>query len=135
MSFCCSFLIPGCSSSSFQACYLRGINSHGLQLHQCREWLSQWLQVSSSLKGCLTGFLILKYSPFSSEASVFLLMFALKALSFFSFPRLGGVAAPAQPGVPLCQLPQRLQHTQKRGLRQCDSSISLFIWSPDSKSY
>ncbi|KAE8292879.1 LETM1 domain-containing protein 1 [Larimichthys crocea] len=33
-----------------QACYLRGINSDGLEINQCREWLSQWLQVSSSLK-------------------------------------------------------------------------------------
>ncbi|TKS76794.1 LETM1 domain-containing protein 1 [Collichthys lucidus] len=33
-----------------QACYLRGINSNGLEINQCREWLSQWLQVSSSLK-------------------------------------------------------------------------------------
>eukprot|EP00066_Takifugu_rubripes_P011753 XP_011601019.1 PREDICTED: LETM1 domain-containing protein 1 [Takifugu rubripes] len=32
-----------------EACYLRGINSYGLHINQCREWLSQWLQVSSSL--------------------------------------------------------------------------------------
>ncbi|KAM9751336.1 LETM1 domain-containing protein 1 isoform 1-T1 [Menidia menidia] len=33
-----------------QACYVRGINSDSLGVNQCREWLSQWLQVSSSLK-------------------------------------------------------------------------------------
>uniref|UniRef100_A0A1A7YZS4 LETM1 domain containing 1 n=1 Tax=Iconisemion striatum TaxID=60296 RepID=A0A1A7YZS4_9TELE len=33
-----------------QACYIRGISSDGLGVHQCREWLSQWLQVSSALK-------------------------------------------------------------------------------------
>ncbi|XP_072222576.1 LETM1 domain-containing protein 1 isoform X2 [Leuresthes tenuis] len=33
-----------------QACYVRGINSYSLGINQCREWLSQWLQVSSSLK-------------------------------------------------------------------------------------
>ncbi|KAK2851799.1 hypothetical protein Q5P01_008075 [Channa striata] len=33
-----------------QACYLRGLNSDSLGVNQCREWLSQWLQVSSSLK-------------------------------------------------------------------------------------
>ncbi|XP_023271308.1 LETM1 domain-containing protein 1 [Seriola lalandi dorsalis] len=33
-----------------QACYLRGLNSDNLGINQCREWLSQWLQVSSSLK-------------------------------------------------------------------------------------
>ncbi|XP_041860665.1 LETM1 domain-containing protein 1 [Melanotaenia boesemani] len=33
-----------------QACYLRGINSYSLDVYQCREWLSQWLQMSSSLK-------------------------------------------------------------------------------------
>ncbi|XP_067449157.1 LETM1 domain-containing protein 1 isoform X1 [Thunnus thynnus] len=32
------------------ACYLRGLNSDSLSPNQCREWLSQWLQVSSSLK-------------------------------------------------------------------------------------
>ncbi|XP_070766416.1 LETM1 domain-containing protein 1 [Enoplosus armatus] len=33
-----------------QACYVRGLNSNSLGINQCREWLSQWLQVSSSLK-------------------------------------------------------------------------------------
>ncbi|XP_040008900.1 LETM1 domain-containing protein 1 [Xiphias gladius] len=33
-----------------QACYVRGLNSDSLGVNQCREWLSQWLQVSSSLK-------------------------------------------------------------------------------------
>ncbi|XP_071401936.1 LETM1 domain-containing protein 1-like [Centroberyx affinis] len=33
-----------------QACYIRGLNSDSLGVNQCREWLSQWLQVSSSLK-------------------------------------------------------------------------------------
>uniref|UniRef100_A0A3Q3XAX5 Letm1 RBD domain-containing protein n=1 Tax=Mola mola TaxID=94237 RepID=A0A3Q3XAX5_MOLML len=33
-----------------EACYVRGINSYSLNINQCREWLSQWLQVSSSLK-------------------------------------------------------------------------------------
>ncbi|KAL3974847.1 hypothetical protein ACER0C_023473 [Sarotherodon galilaeus] len=33
-----------------QACYLRGLNADVLGVNQCREWLSQWLQVSSSLK-------------------------------------------------------------------------------------
>ncbi|XP_068996983.1 LETM1 domain-containing protein 1 [Embiotoca jacksoni] len=33
-----------------QACYVRGLNSDILGVNQCREWLSLWLQVSSSLK-------------------------------------------------------------------------------------
>ncbi|XP_017274765.1 LETM1 domain-containing protein 1 [Kryptolebias marmoratus] len=33
-----------------QACYLRGISSDALDVNQCQEWLSKWLQVSSSLK-------------------------------------------------------------------------------------
>ncbi|XP_026224179.1 LETM1 domain-containing protein 1 [Anabas testudineus] len=33
-----------------QACYLRGLNSDSLSINQCYEWLSQWLQISSSLK-------------------------------------------------------------------------------------
>ncbi|KAF6721275.1 LETM1 domain-containing protein 1 [Oryzias melastigma] len=33
-----------------QACYVRGINAYCLGANQCREWLSRWLQVSSSLK-------------------------------------------------------------------------------------
>ncbi|XP_040909552.1 LETM1 domain-containing protein 1 [Toxotes jaculatrix] len=33
-----------------QACYVRGLNSDILGVNQCREWLSQWLQVSCSLK-------------------------------------------------------------------------------------
>lgn len=38
---------------SAQACFVRGINPDGLSGGQCRDWLSQWLQVSSSLKGNL----------------------------------------------------------------------------------
>ncbi|KAI3357733.1 hypothetical protein L3Q82_016140 [Scortum barcoo] len=34
-----------------QACYVRGLNSNSLGVTQCHEWLSQWLQVSSALKG------------------------------------------------------------------------------------
>ncbi|KAM3872103.1 LETM1 domain-containing protein 1 [Diretmus argenteus] len=34
-----------------QACYVRGLNSDSLDINQCREWLSQWLQMSTSLKG------------------------------------------------------------------------------------
>ncbi|XP_041654857.1 LETM1 domain-containing protein 1 isoform X2 [Cheilinus undulatus] len=33
-----------------QACYVRGLNSTRMDINQCREWLSQWLQMSSSLK-------------------------------------------------------------------------------------
>ncbi|KAA8591335.1 hypothetical protein FQN60_002278, partial [Etheostoma spectabile] len=33
-----------------KACYVRGLHSSSLGINQCREWLSQWLQVSSSLK-------------------------------------------------------------------------------------
>ncbi|XP_034392100.1 LETM1 domain-containing protein 1 [Cyclopterus lumpus] len=33
-----------------QACYVRGLHSNSLGINQCREWLSQWLQLSSSLK-------------------------------------------------------------------------------------
>ncbi|XP_059189999.1 LETM1 domain-containing protein 1 [Centropristis striata] len=33
-----------------QACFVRGLHSHSLSINQCREWLHQWLQVSSSLK-------------------------------------------------------------------------------------
>ncbi|XP_041097416.1 LETM1 domain-containing protein 1 isoform X2 [Polyodon spathula] len=32
------------------ACYLRGLNSTCLSTAQCREWLSQWLQLSTRLK-------------------------------------------------------------------------------------
>lgn len=39
---------------SAQACFIRGINPDSLSGGQCREWLSQWLQVSSSLKGNLS---------------------------------------------------------------------------------
>ncbi|CAL8367105.1 unnamed protein product [Lota lota] len=35
-----------------QACYVRGLNSDDLNANQCREWLSQWLQVTSYLKDC-----------------------------------------------------------------------------------
>ncbi|MGH0183250.1 UNVERIFIED_CONTAM: hypothetical protein FKN15_011495 [Acipenser sinensis] len=33
------------------ACYLRGLNSTCLSTTQCREWLYQWLQLSTRLKG------------------------------------------------------------------------------------
>nr|XP_046252447.1 LETM1 domain-containing protein 1 [Scatophagus argus] len=33
-----------------QACFVRGLNSYSLGVNECREWLSKWLQVSSSLK-------------------------------------------------------------------------------------
>ncbi|XP_068600187.1 LETM1 domain-containing protein 1 isoform X1 [Brachionichthys hirsutus] len=33
-----------------QACYLRGLDPYPLSISQCREWLSTWLQVSSSLR-------------------------------------------------------------------------------------
>lgn len=33
-----------------QACFVRGLDSDSLGINQCREWLSQWLQVSLSLK-------------------------------------------------------------------------------------
>ncbi|XP_019720663.1 LETM1 domain-containing protein 1 isoform X2 [Hippocampus comes] len=33
-----------------QACYVRGLNSDRLAINQCRVWLYQWLQMSSSLK-------------------------------------------------------------------------------------
>ncbi|XP_040048784.1 LETM1 domain-containing protein 1 [Gasterosteus aculeatus] len=33
-----------------QACYVRGLHSNALGISQSREWLSQWLQVSSALK-------------------------------------------------------------------------------------
>lgn len=39
--------------SCFQACFVRGLDSDSLGINQCREWLSQWLQVSLSLKGFL----------------------------------------------------------------------------------
>lgn len=70
----CRCLITTERFSSFQACYLRGINSYGLQVNQCQEWLSQWLQVTSSLKGNICGSVChvstWKHSRFSYEASV-----------------------------------------------------------------
>ncbi|XP_029911700.1 LETM1 domain-containing protein 1 [Myripristis murdjan] len=33
-----------------QACYVRGLNSDSHDIKKCREWLSQWLRMSSSLK-------------------------------------------------------------------------------------
>ncbi|XP_072769849.1 LETM1 domain-containing protein 1 isoform X2 [Nerophis lumbriciformis] len=33
-----------------QACYVRGLNSDCVSTEKCREWLYQWLQISSSLK-------------------------------------------------------------------------------------
>ncbi|XP_031146104.1 LETM1 domain-containing protein 1 isoform X2 [Sander lucioperca] len=33
-----------------KACYVRGLHSNSVGINQYREWLSQWLQVSSSLK-------------------------------------------------------------------------------------
>ncbi|KAM3618232.1 uncharacterized protein V6R79_017714 [Siganus canaliculatus] len=57
-----------------QACFLRGLNSHSFGSHQCREYLSQWLQVSSSLKDSEVSlllhsivFLSTNYSSSSSQ--------------------------------------------------------------------
>ncbi|PWA31690.1 hypothetical protein CCH79_00006460, partial [Gambusia affinis] len=36
--------------SQADACYVRGMNADSLGISQSREWLSQWLQVSSALK-------------------------------------------------------------------------------------
>lgn len=33
-----------------QACYTRGLNSDRLSVTQCREWLSNWLRLSTQLK-------------------------------------------------------------------------------------
>lgn len=33
-----------------QACFVRGLNSVDLNANQCGEWLSQWLQLSTTLK-------------------------------------------------------------------------------------
>ncbi|XP_061759604.1 LETM1 domain-containing protein 1 isoform X2 [Nerophis ophidion] len=33
-----------------QACYVRGLNSDCVSTEKCREWLYQWLEISSSLK-------------------------------------------------------------------------------------
>ncbi|KAJ3586945.1 hypothetical protein NHX12_013336 [Muraenolepis orangiensis] len=41
-----------------QACYVRGLNSDVLSINQCREWLTQWLQVTANLKG-----IHVSYSP------------------------------------------------------------------------
>ncbi|XP_044068580.1 LETM1 domain-containing protein 1 isoform X2 [Siniperca chuatsi] len=41
-----------------QACYVRGLNSNSLGINQCHEWLSQWLQVSSSLKASEVSLLL-----------------------------------------------------------------------------
>ncbi|XP_061591297.1 LETM1 domain-containing protein 1 [Cololabis saira] len=41
-----------------QACYMRGIHSDSLGIDQCRAWLSQWLQVSSSLKASEVSLLL-----------------------------------------------------------------------------
>lgn len=41
-----------------QACYLRGINPSSLSQSQCREWLLQWLQLSTPLKESETSLLL-----------------------------------------------------------------------------
>ncbi|XP_046882108.1 LETM1 domain-containing protein 1-like isoform X1 [Hypomesus transpacificus] len=41
-----------------QACYLRGLNPSTLSPSQCREWLLQWLQLSTPLKESETSFLL-----------------------------------------------------------------------------
>ncbi|KAG7281115.1 hypothetical protein CRUP_027652 [Coryphaenoides rupestris] len=41
-----------------QACYVRGLNSEVLSVDQCREWLTQWLQVTSYLKGSESSLLL-----------------------------------------------------------------------------
>lgn len=51
-----------------QACYLRGLNSDGLGVEQCRDWLSRWLQVSLALKESEVS-LLLHNIVFSSMAS------------------------------------------------------------------
>lgn len=33
-----------------QACFLRGLYSSSLTVHQCREWMSRWLHLSNTLK-------------------------------------------------------------------------------------
>ncbi|KAL3059475.1 hypothetical protein OYC64_014142 [Pagothenia borchgrevinki] len=33
-----------------QACFLRGLYSSSLTVHQCREWMSRWLHLSNALK-------------------------------------------------------------------------------------
>ncbi|CAN9515467.1 unnamed protein product [Ophioblennius macclurei] len=40
------------------ACYVRGLNSDLLGASQCREWLSQWLQMSTSLKASEVSLLL-----------------------------------------------------------------------------
>ncbi|XP_030634094.1 LETM1 domain-containing protein 1-like [Chanos chanos] len=41
-----------------QACYLRGLNSSRLNSSQCRDWLHQWLQLSSRVKDSETSLLL-----------------------------------------------------------------------------
>lgn len=41
-----------------EACYVRGLNSDSLSTGQCRQWLSQWLQISSTLKDSETSLLL-----------------------------------------------------------------------------
>nr|XP_023861292.1 LETM1 domain-containing protein 1 isoform X2 [Salvelinus alpinus] len=41
-----------------QACYVRGLDSGSLSINQCQEWLSQWLQFSSHLKGSEVSLLV-----------------------------------------------------------------------------
>ncbi|KAM6980776.1 LETM1 domain-containing protein 1 [Aplochiton taeniatus] len=41
-----------------QACYLRGLNPCGLSSSQCREWLLQWIQLSTQLKESETAALL-----------------------------------------------------------------------------
>lgn len=40
------------------ACYVRGLNSDAVEISRCNEWLSQWLQVSSSLKASEASLLL-----------------------------------------------------------------------------
>ncbi|XP_061112816.1 LETM1 domain-containing protein 1 isoform X2 [Conger conger] len=41
-----------------QACYLRGLLASSLSAKQCREWLMQWLQLTSRLKDSETSLLL-----------------------------------------------------------------------------
>lgn len=41
-----------------QACYLRGLNPSSLTTSQCREWLLQWLQLSTQLTESETSLLL-----------------------------------------------------------------------------
>lgn len=56
-----------------EACYLRGLNPDRLSPGQCREWLTQWLQLSTHLK--------------ESETSLYLHCMVLLTINFPKRPR------------------------------------------------